>query len=336
MATAQEQQELIEILKFTPRTYKITMWGYGGETVMGTVDRNIYEYFKHRRLDLSDFAWDSDYADEHNIPEEMWPFPPGSWYECDSMGHAHGVSRSAGTVQIEDEQGNTVFEKSFDDITGGGCDGEPDWCCNDEVWIGSQEDGTVVFVGRSNEKGTFFEGEIELKAPFDITKLSLGYDEIDGEEIINYVEYDGEQIDNWGGSTDGKSSDFGMYIAGSRDVTGNWEKYTNMDDIKYTVTEWFPAKIKPVRLGKYNIKTKDGYSYQALWNGTFWHNDWNNDKIKVTEWQGIDHDPEDGPEWDPVIELEKIVAQVNVDELKDVDLTNVELPTGSWPFSPSK
>lgn len=335
MATAKEQQELIEILKFTPRTYKIQMWGYGGEVVMGTVDRKIYDYFKHRRLDLSEFAWGSDYADDNNIPEEMWPFPPGSWYECDDMGHTNGVSRNAGTVQIEDEQGNTVYEKSFDDISGGGCDGEPDWSCGDEIWIGSQPDGTVVFIGRSNEKGTFFEGEIELRAPFDITKLCLEYDEIDGEELVTSVYYDGEQIENWGGSTDGKSSDFGMYIAGSRDVTGNWDKYTNLDDIKYTVTDWFPAKTKPVRLGRYNIKTKDGHSYQATWNGTFWHNDWNEEKIKVTEWQGIDHDPEYGAEWDPVIELEKIVSELDIDKSND-NVSDVDLPTGSWPFSPSK
>ena len=31
MATQEEQQQLIETLKFTPRTYKISMWGYGGE-----------------------------------------------------------------------------------------------------------------------------------------------------------------------------------------------------------------------------------------------------------------------------------------------------------------
>lgn len=297
MATKKEKQELLEILKFTPRTYKIQMWGYGGETVMGTVDRKIYDYFKHRRLNLSDFAWDSDYADENNIPEEMWPFPPGSWYECDNMGHANGVSRSAGTVQIDDEQGNTVFEKSFDNITGGGCDGEPEWCCNDEIWIGSEKDGTVVFIGRSNEKGTFFEGEIELKAPFDITKLSLGYDEIDGEEIVNYVEYDGEEVENWGGSTDGKSSDFGMYIAGSNDKNeGKWEKYTNMDDIKYHMTAWFPKKVKPVRTGVYNVNTpgKDSWTRQAEWNGEFWHSTWDaTTELKIKEWQGIACNPDD-------------------------------------------
>ena len=318
MATKEEKEKLMEVLKFTPRTYKITMWGYGGEKVMGTVDRKIYDYFKHRRIDLMDYAWDSDYADENNIPEDMQPFPAGSWYECDSMGHASGVSRNAGTLQIEDENGDTVFEKSFDDISGGGEDGEPEWCCHDEVWIGSQPDGTVVFLGNSNEKGTFFEGEIKLNAPFDITKLELGYDEIDGEELVNRVTYDGEEIDNWGGSTDGKSSDFGFYIAGSNKNDNKWEKYSNMDDIEYVMTEWFPKKITPARLGIYMVKTagKNSYTYQCKWTGSKWVSGWTSeedfdtaDEVKIKEWQGLASDPDAEVEWDPVAELDKLVKE---------------------------
>ena len=52
MSTINEQEHLIQVLKFTPRTYKIQMWGYGGEYVMGSVDRKIYDYFRHRRLDV--------------------------------------------------------------------------------------------------------------------------------------------------------------------------------------------------------------------------------------------------------------------------------------------
>jgi len=299
MATLEQKEQLMEVLKFTPRTYKISMWGYGGEKVMGTVDRKIYDYFKHRRLDLSDYAWNSDYAEEHNIPEDMQPFPAGSWYECDGMGHAGGVSRNAGTLQIEDENNEIVYERSLDDISGG-ADDEPEWACNDEVWIDSQPDGTVVFLGNSNEKGTFFESDIELTAPFDITKLTLGYDEIDGEEIINSVTYDGEDIDNWGGSTDGKSSDFGFYIAGSNKNTGKWEKYTNMDDIEYAMTEWFPKKITPVLNGIYMVKTagKNSYTYQAKWTGSRWISAWQEDtpetdEIKIKEWQGLAKDPDE-------------------------------------------
>ena len=322
MATKAEKEKLMEVLKFTPRTYKIQMWGYGGEKIMGTVDRKIYDYFRHRRLDLSDFAWDSDYADDNKIPEDMQPFPPGSWYECDDMAHASGVARNAGTLQIEDEHGETVYERRLEDISGGDED-EPEWGGGEESWIDEKPAGTVVFIGSSNEKGTFFEGEIPLTQPFDITKLTLCYDEIDGEELINRVEYDGVEIDNWGGNTSGKSSDFGMYIAGSQKVTGTWEKYTNMDDIEYEMTEWFPKKVKPVREGLYRIKTpgKTPYTYQCKWTGSKWVSSYvdpedfdTTDEVKIKEWQGLAADPDADVVWDPAAELDKIVSDFTFEQ----------------------
>ena len=301
-----EHEKLLETLKFTPRTYKIQLWGYGGEYIMGTVDRKIYDYFRHRRLDLSDFAWDSDYAEENNIPEEMWPFTPGSYYDCDNLCHEHGVDRNAGTVQIEDENGDTIYEKRLEDIPGWSDDGEdpgPEWGGGEEYWIGMNPVGTVVFFGVSSEKGTFFEGEIELKQPFDITKLELGYDEIDGNDIINSVKYDGEQIDNWGGDTNGKGSEFGFYLIKD---SNTWEKYATMDDIDYTMTEWFPKKIKPAYVGQYMIRTagKNTWEHRGLWTGSNWVSSWCEPQdyddpekiIKIKEWRGLVQDP-DATEW---------------------------------------
>lgn len=295
MATLDEQKKLVEVLKFTPRTYKIMLWGYGGEYVMGTVERKIYDYFKQRRLSVSEYAWgNSDY----NIPEEFEPFPEGSWYECSDMCHISGVDRCSGTLQIDDENGETIYQEPLEDIDGYS-DDSPEWSCDEEHWIDEKDPGTVVFIGTSSEKGTFFEAELNLVAPFDPTKLTLIYDEVDGNEIINRIEYDGEELDNFGGDTNGKSSDFGFYIAGSNKQDGKgYEKYRNMDDIEYSLTEWFPAKVAPVREGVYNVKTKDGYSYQGKWTGTRWITSWADDEpdieaIKVKEWQGIDHNPEE-------------------------------------------
>jgi len=291
MATLQEQEQLMEVLKFTPRTYTVRMWGYGGERVMGTVDRKIYDYFKNRRLDLSEFAWNWDYAAENNIPEEFWPFESSSWYECDDIGHVNGVSRNAGTIEIDDENGNTIFSRDLDDCNG--FDG-PELSTDDEFWIDEKEPGTIVFVGSSNEKGTFFEGQIELTAPFDIEKLTLCLVEFDGEDIVQGLTYDGVDIGNNGGSTDGKSSDFGFYVAHSQETTGKWEMYRNMDDIEYPMTEWFPKKIKPVREGLYMIKTagKNSYTYQAKWNGEKWTSTYGDDEVKIKEWQGLAVDPD--------------------------------------------
>jgi hypothetical protein len=301
-------EQLIEVLKFTPRTYKITLWGYGGEKVMGTVDRKIYDYFKSRRLDLSDYCWDSNYAEENNIPEEMQPFEPGSWYDCDSMVHINGVSANAGTLQIEDENGDTIIEKSLDSFNG--LDGDTvEFDCFDEHWIDKKEPGTVVFIGSSNEKGTFFESEINLTAPFDITKLKLISEDVDGEEIIDTVTYDDEELENFGGGTDGKSSDFGFYIAGTRTLeSGRYECYRNMDDIEYPMTEWFPKKINPVREGMYMVKTagKNSYTSQCKWTGTKWTNSYSDDEVKIKEWQGITIDPD---EIDLLEDLHQLVTE---------------------------
>jgi hypothetical protein len=290
MATKEEKQDLIDILKFTPCTYTVQMWGYGGEYVMGTVDRKIYDYFKHRRLSVSDYAWDSDYADDNDIPDDMQPFPPGSWYECDDMGHVSGVDRNSGTLQVCNEKGETVYEISLENIDG--CsDNSPEISCYDEVWIDSKAPGTVVFVGVSTEKGTFYEAEINLTQPFDSSKLCINYDEIDGNEIINMITYNGEDIDNNGGSTNGKSSDFGFYIAGSQ-KDGKWERYKDLEDIEYPLTDWFEGSINPVREGKYNTTTESGHTYQVVWTGTKWINDWNEEEVTVVRWQGILGDPD--------------------------------------------
>jgi hypothetical protein len=298
-----EQQKLIEVLKFTPRTYKISMWGYGGEKVMGTVSKEIWDYCNSNQVDLSEIAW----SDEDTVQEDMGldldmlPFPPGSWYECDDMGHINGVSRDAGTIQIEDENGNTVLERSLDSVDGT----DIGLCCSDEVWAGSKPKGTVVFIGSSNEKGTFFEGEIELRAPFDIEKLELNYDEFDGEDIITSVTYDGEDIDNFGGSTDGKSSDMNMVLI--TDDQGNWERYspeekdwghppcgTGPSDWEKSPKFKF-AKVKPTVEGWYGAVWRSfGTTYGTLyWNGTEF-GEWEYGQFKpqsgVDTWQGYNWD----------------------------------------------
>jgi len=232
------------------------------------------------------------------------PFPPGSWYECDDMAHVNGVSRSAGTLQIEDENGTVVFEKRLEDMDGGS-DDVPEWSCNDEAWIGSKPEGTVVFIGSSNEKGTFFEGNIELTQPFDITKLTLGYDDIDGEELVNSVTYDDEDIDNFGGSTDGKSSDFGMYLVMDNNT---WETYApeekdwghpphGSSPSTWERSETFKfKKVQPTLPGYYSCTWKHfGTTYgTAYWDGSQF-GEWEYGKFnpitgEIVTWSGYNWD----------------------------------------------
>jgi len=308
MATLEQKNELIQVLKFTPRTYKISMWGYGGEKVMGTVPKEVWDYCMEHQVDLSDIAWndeDTVMSDMRLDPDKL-PFTPGSWYECDNMGHCNGVSRSAGTLQIEDENGEVVFERSLDDCDG--CDDSPELFFEEEVWAGSRKKGEVVFIGNSNEKGTFFEADLELTAPFDITKLGLHYEDFDGEDIVNGVSYNGEDIDNWGGSTDGKSSDF--YMVRLTDDEGNFERYepgekdwghpeygTSPSDWEKTQDFKF-KKVKPTIPGYYNAvwKTFGTTSGSLYWNGESF-GEWEYGKfipqVGVDTWSGYNWDTSD-------------------------------------------
>jgi len=308
MATQEEKQQLIDTLKFTPRKYSISMWGYGGEKVMGRVSREVWDYCMEHQVDLQDIAWNSEAAEEMELDQDKLPFPPGSWYECDGMAHTHGVGRDAGTLQIDDETGETIVEESLDSFSGDNVDDEsPEFNCTDESFIGEADPGEVIFVGSSNEKGTFFEGEIELTQPFDIKKLTFLYEEVDGEELIYGVQYAGEDIDNWGGSTDGKSSDFDMYLV---KADGSWDRYAP-EEKDWGHPECGPSpdgwekspdfkfkKHKPVYPGWYRaIYSNFGTTYGTLyWNGTEF-GDWEYGKFKpiasVDRWSGYNWNTSD-------------------------------------------
>jgi len=295
-----EQEKLIATLKFTPRTYKVSMWGYCGEVVIGTISREIYDYFKDNKLSVSDFAWDSEYADVKEIPEDMWPFTPGSWYDCDDICHTNGVSKNAGHIQVSDENGDEILNRELDSIDGT----DIQLSLNDEYWPGSIGDG-VVFIGRSNEKGTFFDAELPLTTPFDQEKLTLVYDEVENEDIVYTVNYDGEDLDNYGANTDGKSSDFYFYLVEDGEITENYSEpvsdYINYwpEDYEQTKAFKFTKKNRPSIPGDYKCTWSPGFgtSYGSLeWTGEKWleyEYDLPKEVQGVKDWAGLNWDTSD-------------------------------------------
>ena len=207
--TKEEQQELLETLKFTPCTYRIELWGYGSETVLGTVSREIYDYFEENKIDIAEYATDDDNPFE--VPTNMMPFEPGSWYECADIVHECGIEMSDfNTVSVFDNDENEIWTHSLDNIALEESNIIVEEEC--EYYINDQPDGTVVFFGQAGEKGTMFEGDIELRSPFDSSKLTFVYTDIEGLLLCSSVLYDGEDIENIGGSTTGKSVDFSLIV----------------------------------------------------------------------------------------------------------------------------
>ena len=294
MATKKEKEQLIETLKFTPRTYQLLIQGYGGECYAGRVDRKIYDYFKAQKIDMDEYA--SSYDEFENMPADMQPFPPGAPFECDGLFHASGAELSdLNSIELFDENGNTHWE-----CTAGLNDLEDQGVTVEEFSntdLDDLEQDEVAFWGGQGEKGCFFDGEIHLKAPFDPKKLVIKYETCDGWSIINYVEYDGEDIDGTGGySTTGKWGEAKWVLGGDEEVydetvsaedredeglswdpatdglkaledavgelqaefgsaDDEWDPVAELDKISEDMmTDWYDADVKPTRKGEYEVK----------------------------------------------------------------------------------
>lgn len=285
-----EQQKIIETLKFTPCTYTISIGGYGGETYCGVVDRKIYDYFKAKKIDIEQYAnsWDEDLWKD--IPDDMRPFEPGSAYDCDNFFHASGATfDGSNLITVINEKGEVHWEKDLGyDLEEEGVEVE----CLSSNEIADLDKGTVVFWGGQGEKGGFFEGEINLRAPFDPSKLKLYYESCDGWDILVSIEYDGEEIDGSNGyGTTGKWGEHKWIIVGDeevyegeeRDEDGEYKSDSEEDEgltafqtLANTLAErWNDVDTKPEAKGTYEVKFAQGTwplgdVRSAEWTGRSW------------------------------------------------------------------
>lgn len=205
MATSEEKQELVKIIKFTPVNVTLSLNGYGGETYASIVDRKIYDFFKNNKYDIEEYANDSDGEWDDRVPEDLQPFPPGYPTECANLWHESGaeLSESNYITVVEVESGDILWEHNLDQFALKNLEVTVNEISNND--IDDLTEDAIVFWGGQGEKGCFFEAEFTLREPFDPKKLSIGYDSCDSWDIITSVEYDGEDLEGFDGySTSGK------------------------------------------------------------------------------------------------------------------------------------
>jgi len=220
----QEQQELIQALKFTPRTYRVMLSGYGGEIVLGSVPKETYRYFRDNNIDVEEYAngwnWDEESEDHPEVPEEHRFVEPGSWHDCDNVAHENGCELSDyNYITVTDENGKEHWQSDLGDLNlikaGVNVEESGEFLCADR----SDRENTVGFIGQSVEKGCFFEGELELTAPFDPAKLTITFCDVEGWCLIGSVSYDGVEIEGYDGyDTRGKSMEMKFYDTGEDDA----------------------------------------------------------------------------------------------------------------------
>lgn len=206
MATDIEKQELVETLKFTPRTYKLNIWGYGGEIAIGRLNEQQYEFWKDKEeADIIEHctSW-GDEDTELEVPEEAKFVEDGNWY--DTEGHLDNMSgcefSESNHITVEDENGEQVWDQplSWELEENHGVQLE-----QSETYASDWEDVDGYFCVQSTEKGTFFSADLYLKQPFDPSKLKISTIDFEGWELVSGVEYDGEELEGLDGyDTTGK------------------------------------------------------------------------------------------------------------------------------------
>lgn len=305
---AEQHQQFVDALKFTPIEVTLRIQGYGGEAYCGRVSRETYEFFKKNQFDIDEYASDWDGVWDSKIPRDLQPFPPGSPYECDSLFHASGAELSDSNL-LEVEEVATLktiwsIHPGYSELVDAGVDvGECGGTDLDDL-----DEGTVVFWGGQGEKGCFFEAQFTLKAPFDPSKLEIGYENCDGWYIINSIQYDGEELDGTGGySTTGKWGENKWIIVGDEEVyesilmEDREEEFDPVEELEKIpvpespkLTDWFDKDIKPTLKGTYEAAIDAEWPLSGIrmveWTGRSWKED--GAKVKIKSWRGLAENPE--------------------------------------------
>lgn len=189
--------------------YRIEISGRGGEVVIGRVKREFYDLFNddETELDLEDYVWNFEFFEENEdveIPEDIRPFAPGEWYDCDDIAHECGVSVDSLFLTVTEDEIVIIDNAESDALRSRGVEFETVEEIDPQEL--AQEGETFIQV-HSYEKGFFFSYEFEADV-FDITKLSLSVTDVDGWEIITGVKYNELELEDLGElSTSGKGSD---------------------------------------------------------------------------------------------------------------------------------
>jgi len=177
------------------KIHTITIHGNGGEVVIGTISPGTYEYFKNNSIDIFEYSYDIHAV---SVPTEFQPYAPHNWLECNDIAHEHGAEMDEKSfIEVRNSEGETIWSSAMspDVLEEAGCNVD----CVNECMVEDLSPETTVFYGQSDMKGTFFEKEIDLKVPFDPSKLSIMYSEIEGWYLFSGISYNGDELEDDGG-----------------------------------------------------------------------------------------------------------------------------------------
>jgi hypothetical protein len=194
---------------------KFILTGIGGEVVLGKITKKCAEFWQSE--EMSDYFYEYVRSPEWFAEENSGIKIPkyatlGNWYEHDDRGHECGVYQNAAQLEIVEMDGIGWEANELDNIYYGNLlefiedHNEEGNMVQDEEIMPKSKEYTLTSV--HTEKGTFYEGTIDIEGKFDPSKVAFDICEINDDILVTGIYYDGEYIDNTnGGGTDGKSLD---------------------------------------------------------------------------------------------------------------------------------
>ena len=224
MPTIEDKQELLDIIAGKPRIYRITIWGRGGEHVWGRITKAQLEFWEEVCSGIDSEGYDMDglfgeyLFDKHQFaqdyPEVVVPESAEfewDWYEYDDLLHTHGANCNSSHISIvEIDENFTVLDTIIecDDVRDFINMHDPDVTTSyHNLEVFQEPDGHNRIVhALSSEKGTFFDGVINLTRRIDVSKIGICLGEYpDSITKIEEITYLNEVISNDGGETATKS-----------------------------------------------------------------------------------------------------------------------------------
>ena len=214
-------------MKFKPGKYTIQFVGIGGEYVVGNIPRELFDYFRENGLSVNSFAYDSDYFDDNEIPEEvLGNIGCGEWHEIDNLFHEYGME--SGNFILCDESDDELLNIEIDDIGDYDIDGD-----NEEFFLRDIDDGATVFFGQQWDKGLLYSAEFVATEEFDTADLTVFSYDIEGVNLYKHVMFKGNILEDDGKAPD--TRDKGSEMAFYASIDSKIVKYAEESD--YDVEE---------------------------------------------------------------------------------------------------
>lgn len=175
---------------------KISIHGYGGELVVGTITREQYVYWSMQ--DESEL--ESHVLGDSELDEVDESLHLGEWYDLDNIEHLNGASYDETTqIIIEDDQGKDILSVPITHFENAG---SINW---ESGFDAEESEYEFAFMAYSAEKGCF-GGLIVPDNNFDPKKLSFTVRQVDGIRIVDGMYYDHpDAVDSDEYSTSGKN-----------------------------------------------------------------------------------------------------------------------------------